>query len=183
MFDKDGKAIGYIGRGLYDKSFHNSWKLPKHHTLFNIHKAKRQGKTFVTEASFDAMRGWQATGIHGVATLGSHLGDGQAEQISRYFTHVINATDDDWKDLEFKSGCGRCRKRGNTVCLGHNAGYELGLEIVEKSDGPIVSWAHLDALKPYDGAKDFGDLTDEQIRYAVSNAISNYEMMRRTQPV
>lgn len=178
MFDKDGKPIGYVGRGLYDKSFHNSYKLPKQHSLWNIHKAKRAGTTVITESSFDAMRTWQATGVHAVATLGSSLGQGQAEQLSRYFTHIISAPDDD-KDLEFKSNCVRCRQRGHDICVGHNTGFELGLKIVERTEGPRVSWAHLDSLKRFDGNKDFGDLTDEQIRYAVDHAVSNYEIMRR----
>lgn len=178
MFDKDGKPVGYIGRGLYDKTFHNSYNLPKRHTLFNIHNSKRTDTTIVTEASFDTMRAWQATGIHGVATLGSYIGPGQAVQINRYFNNVILAPDDD-KKLEYKARCAKCRKRGQDVCVGHNTGFELGLEIVDHLDTARVSWAHMDSLKRYDGHKDFGDITDEDIRYAVKHAVSNYEIVRR----
>ena len=177
MFDQEGSPVGFIGRGIYDKVFKNSVKLPKRHTLFNVHRAKKSPTTFVTEASFDTMRGWQATGIHGVATLGSYIGQGQADQMDRYFSTVINATDDD-KKREYKKHCNRCRSRGESECIGHNTGFELGMTISE-TIGARTLWAHLDSLKRYDGGKDFGDLTDEQIKYSIDNAISNYEMLRR----
>lgn len=179
MFDADGNGVGFIGRGIYDKVFKNSVKLPRRHTLFNIHNAKKASATIVTEASFDAMRAWQATGTHAVAVLGSYLGEGQRRQMERYFSHLILATDDD-KTKDYKGHCARCRKRGESECVGHNTGYELGLEIVDGVGGARKTWAHLNSLKRYDGHKDFGDLTDEQIKYAVENAITNFEMIRRS---
>lgn len=178
MFDQDGKPIGFIGRGINQKVFKNSKKLPRKYTLFNIHNAKKSPRTITCEASFDAMRAWQATGIHAVATLGSYLGDAQADQISKYFDDNIIAVDDD-KEKDYKKHCRRCRRLGNDVCVGHNTGYELGLAIVDSTQGVRSTWAHLNSLKRFDGAKDFGDLTDDQIKYAVEHAISNYQMMRR----
>lgn len=178
MFDADGNGVGFIGRGIYDKTFKNSLKLPRRHTLFNIHNAKKTPATIVTEASFDAMRAWQATGTHAVAVLGSFLGDGQRRQMEKYFTSLVIATDDD-KSKNYKGHCNRCRRRGEQECIGHNAGYELGLEIVDNVDGVRKTWAHLNSLKRYDGHKDFGDLTDEQVKYAVEHALTNFEMMRR----
>lgn len=179
MFDQDGNPVGFIGRGLNKKVFKNSKKLPRKHTLFNVHNAKKASGTITTEASFDAMRAWQATGIHAIATLGSYLGDGQADQISKYFSRNVLAVDDD-KEKDYKAHCRRCRRNGHDDCQGHNTGYELGLSIVDSTPGVMSTWAHLNSLKRFDGAKDFGDLTDEQIKYAVDNAISNYQMMRKS---
>lgn len=178
MFDIDGNPIGAIGRGVTTKVFKNTKKLPKRHTLFNIHNAKKSPLAITTEASFDAMRAWQATGIHAVATLGSSLGEGQADQMIRYFSENVIATDDD-QELDYKQHCRRCRRAGLERCAGHNTGLELGKAIVEATPGVRSKWAHLNSLKRYDGNKDFGDLTDDQIRYAVDNAVTNYEMIRR----
>lgn len=178
MFDAQGDPIGCIGRGVGEKVFKNSVGLPKRATLFNIHNAKRKTHTVILEASFDAMRCWQATGIHAVATLGSYIGDGQADQLNKYFSSIVLAPDDD-QTMDYKQHCRRCRREGNEECMGHNTGFELGKEISSVTPGITVTWAHLNSLKRYDGMKDFGDMSDEEIQYAVENAISNYEMMRR----
>lgn len=179
MHDVSGNPIGLIGRSIESKQFKNSTGLPKKKTLWNIHRAKKKTRVVITEASFDAMSVWQATGIDAVATLGSSFSKMQAEQINKYFTHVVIMTDDDNK-LTFKPGCRECKANGYDSCFGHNTGYELGVSIAESCRGMSVSWAHLDSLKRYDGKKDANDLTMEQIAYAVENAVPHVEMSRRT---
>ena len=177
MHDYAGNPVGIIGRSLTDKTFRNSKNLPRRRTLWNLHRAKRSPKTVITEANFDSQRVWQATGIESVAVLGSHFSTLHAEQLNRYFTHIVIMTDDD-REKTFKDNCRKCREIGASECLGHNTGLELGQAIAEACRGLTVTWAHLDSLKRYDGMKDAGDMTDDQIKYAIDNAISNVEMTR-----
>lgn len=180
MHDVKGNPVGFIGRSISSKRFRNSDDLPKKRTLWNLHRAKRHEHAILCEASFDAMRVWQATGIEAMATLGSSFSPEQAVFLNKYFTKVTIFTDDDWDNLVFVKGgqCQRCRKAGHSECVGHNTGQELGMKIAENARGLQVTWAHLDSLKRYDGMKDAGDMTDEQIKYAVQNAISHAEMSR-----
>lgn len=177
MYDNMGEPVGVIGRAINSKRFRNSNDLPKSKTLWNIHNAKRSPKVVITEASFDAMRVWQATGIESVACLGSQFSAAHAAQIDKYFTHVVIMTDDDQK-LTTSGNCRRCKTNGHDECIGHNTGLELGHSIAEASRGLTVTWAHLDSLKRFDGMKDAGDMTDDQIRYSIDNAVSNIEINR-----
>lgn len=179
MHDIEGNPIGLIGRSIREKRFQNSDGLPKKRTLFNIHRAKRRAHGIITEASFDAIRVWQATGYDAVATLGSHFSPDQALQVNKYFTHLTIFTDDD-RDKTFNKSCRKCTQSGFGTCIGHNVGLELGMKIADSCRGLSVSWAHLDSLKRYDGNKDAGDLTDEQIAYAIENAIPHFDMVLRT---
>lgn len=177
MHDVQGNPVGLIGRSITNKRFRNSDDLPKSRTLWNIHRAKRSPRVAITEASFDAMRVWQATGIESVACLGSQFTAEHAEQVNKYFTHVVIFTDDDPEPTKKKS-CRKCRADGLAECKGHYTGLELGMKIAEATRGLSVTWAHMDSLKRYDGNKDAGDLTDEQIREAVDGGISHVEMSR-----
>lgn len=178
MHDIQANPIGLIGRTIEGKRFQNSKDLPKKRTLFNIHRAKRRAHGIITEASFDAIRIWQATGIDAVATLGSHFSPEQSLQVNKYFTHLTIFTDDD-QEKTFNKSCRKCKGKGMSTCIGHNTGLELGMKIAEDCRGLSVSWAHLDSLKRYDGNKDAGDLTDDQIAYAVDNAVPHFEMVQR----
>lgn len=177
MADAMANPVGFVGRSITSKRFRNSDDLPKSRTLWNMHRAKRNAKVVVTEASFDAMRVWQATGIEAVACLGSSLSQEHIIQLNKYFTHVVVMTDDDQK-LTYKPNCRVCKQAGRSDCSGHNTGLRLGLDIAAACKGPVVTWAHLDSLKRYDGMKDAGDMTDEQIKYSIDNAITNFEMQR-----
>lgn len=177
MHDHMGTPVGVVGRSISGKSFHNSKKLPRNRTLWNIHRAKRHAKTVITEATFDSMRVWQATGIESVAVLGSYFNAAHAAQLNKYFTHLVIMTDDDQK-LHVKGKCRSCREIGLDSCKGHNTGLELGRKIAAECRGLSITWAHMDSLKRFDGMKDAGDMTDEQIRYAIDNGISNVEMHR-----
>lgn len=177
MHNVMGDPIGLIGRSINSKRFKNSDDLPKKRSLWNIHRAKRNPQVVVTEASFDAMRVWQATGIESVACLGSSFSEHHATQLNKYFTHVVIMTDDDDK-LTHRPNCRTCKADGYRECRGHNTGLVLGQQVASAAKGLVVTWAHLDSLKRYDGMKDAGDMTDDQIRYAVNNSISNFEMQR-----
>lgn len=178
MYDIKASPVGIIARSISDKRFKNSVDLPKSRTLWNIHRAKRHPHLVICEASFDAMRVWQATGLDAVATLGSSLGTEQVVQINKYFTHVTIFTDDDWENPTVVNNCTVCRKAGHGSCVGHNTGLKLGQQIADAAKGLVVTWAHLDSLKRYDGHKDAGDLTDGEIQYAIEHAVSNVEMSR-----
>lgn len=179
MHDAMGNPVGVVGRSIVNKRFHNSKKLPRKETLWNLHRAKREPRVVITEATFDAMRVWQATGIEAVACLGSSFSEYHATQLKKYFTQVIIMTDDDQK-LTINANCRVCKNDGARECRGHNTGLKLGRQIAKAASGLSVSWAHLDSLKRYDGMKDAGDMTDDQIRYAIRHAISNFEMERMT---
>lgn len=177
MHDSAGSPVGLVGRTIEGKRFRNSDNLPRNRTLWNIHRAKRHAKTVVTESTFDSMRVWQATGIESVAVLGSYFNANHAAQLNKYFTHLVIMTDDD-QELNVKAKCRKCREEGYESCRGHNTGLELGQKIAAECRGLTVTWAHLDSLKRYDRMKDAGDMTDEQINYAIEHAISNVEMSR-----
>lgn len=182
MFSIDNVPVGFIGRAVYAKRFHNRKGLPRKETLFNIQNARKNETAVIVEASFDAMMIWQATGIHAVATLGSSLTDYHADQLNKYFTHIIIATDDDRDDLNYVPEGKRCRKcmtKGHDKCQGHDTGLELGMSIAEKCRGKRIEWAHADSLRRFGGAKDPGELSHKEIRYAIDNAISHFEMVRR----
>lgn len=180
MFTHDGTPIGFIGRSIFDKRFKNSPDLPKRLSLFNINNAKKSPTVAVTEASFDAMRFTQATGIPAVATLGSSLSANHAEQLNKYFTRILIATDDDPTPIVREGRCRKCMKdRGSDVCQGHYAGNELGLSIAEQVKGVKIEWLHMDDHQRYGGAKDVSDLTDEQIKEALTHSKSHFEMVMR----
>jgi DNA primase len=153
VHSSDGKCIGIVGRHILEKRFKNSPGLPKSKTVFNIHRAKKVSPTaIVTEASFDAMKLHQAGFPNGVATLGGHISNDSVSLLNKYFTRIIIMTDND------------------------EAGRDLGKAIVKKLKGKEVLWAVYDHNTIYpNGAKDVGDMTDEEIRHCIDNAIPDYE--------
>lgn len=175
MHSPDGQPIGVIGRSLQGKRFQNSVNLPKNKTAWNFHRAKREGDTvIVCEASFDAMRIHQAGYRNVVALLGGNFSEYQAAQLGRAFNHIVIMTDYDKK--QFHKECAKCKRAGVRLCLGHNPGEQLGGIIANKMKGKRISWAHCGGATRFpDGCKDAGDMNDTQIRYCISNAISNVE--------
>ena len=149
----DGIPIGIVGRSIEGKSFKNSTNLPKSKTLFNVHRAKRIGSNvIVVESSFDAIRVHQAGFPNVVATLGGFLSTEQHGILNRYFNRVIVMTDADL------------------------AGRELGLSIANRLKNKDLLWASHEYGKiyPHD-AKDAGDMTDEEIKNCIKNAVSDIE--------
>ena len=149
----DGIPIGVVGRSIEGKSFKNSTNLPKSKTLFNVHRAKRIGSNvIVVESSFDAIRVHQAGFPNVVATLGGFLSTEQHSILNRYFNRITVMTDADL------------------------AGRELGLSIANRLKNKDLLWASYEYGKiyPHD-AKDAGDMTDEEIKSCIKNAVSDIE--------
>lgn len=180
MHDIKGNPIGVIGRSIADKVFKNSKNLPKSVTAWNIHRAKYQGETvIVCESTFDAMRIHQAGYPNVVALLGGHASPEILEQLNRHFSRVIIMTDFDKK--MYKSKCRACvnvkfDSFEPVKCVGHRPGRDLGRAIARGMPNKKIMWAAFDdtCVFPH-GAKDAGDLTDEEIRQCLRNAVSNLE--------
>lgn len=178
MHDPKGMPIGVVGRSLYGaKRFRNSDALPVSHTLWNFHRAKKIGETVIlTEASFDAMRVHQAGYPNVVACLGGNFSPQHFEQLDRTFNTIILMTDFDEKEKYVYENCRKCAKRNIGYCLGHNPGRDLGHTVAEGLRGKRIMWAsHSHRVVYPNGAKDAGDLSDQDIRQCITNAVSNLE--------
>ena len=149
----DGMPVGLVGRSISDKRFKNSTNLPRSKTMFNIHRAKRVGDhVMVVESTFDAIRVHQAGFPNVVATLGGHISKENIALLNRYFNKVTIMTDADV------------------------AGRDLGLHIANKLRNKNILWAshNYGKIYPHD-AKDAGDMTDEEIKACIKNAVSDIE--------
>jgi len=153
LHSPDGIPVGIIGRSIEGKRFKNSPNLPRNKTMFNLHRAKREGGTIiVVESSFDAIRLWQAGYPNAVATLGGSLSEINLANLNKYSSRIIIMTDND------------------------KAGRALGYTIASKLKNKDVLWAYYNSTDVYpNGAKDVGDMNDEQIKQCIKNAISHYE--------
>jgi DNA primase len=121
--------------------------------MFNLHRAKREGGTIiVVESSFDAIRLWQAGFPNAVATLGGSISDTNINLLNKYSSTVIIMTDND------------------------GAGRILGKTIAGKLKNKNVLWAKYDhnTIYPH-SAKDVGDMTDEEIKQCIKNAVPHFE--------
>jgi DNA primase len=149
----NGVPVGLVGRSIAEKKFKNSTNLPKNKTLFNIHRAKRIGdQVIIVESSFDAIRIHQAGFPNVIATLGGHISTDNLNLLNRYFNKVIIMTDAD------------------------KAGRELGISISNKLKNKDILWASYSYGKiyPHD-AKDAGDMTENEIKLCINNAVSDIE--------
>jgi DNA primase len=184
MYSETGEPVGVIGRTIKDKRFRNSDKLPVRQTLWNIHRARRTGDTvIVCEASFDAMLISQAGYPNVVACLGGNFNDAHAHQLAKYFDKIIIFTDwDDSREHKYDRNGKRCRAcvdAGFMACKGHNPGRDIGQKIVDAMKGKKVLWASYGHKQVYArGVKDAGDMTSQEIRQCVKNAVSNLEYQR-----
>ncbi len=149
----DGIPIGLVGRSISDKRFKNSTNLPKNKTMFNIHRAKRiGGNAIIVESAFDAIRLHQAGFPNVVATLGGHISKENISSLNRYFNKIFIMTDSD------------------------EAGRKLGLNIADRLRNKEVLWASYEYGKIYPhGAKDAGDMSDNEIKQCINNAVSDIE--------
>lgn len=181
MHDPKGMPVGVVGRTLVgEKRFRNSDKLPTSKTLWNFHRAKKIGDSVIlTEASFDAMRVHQAGFENVVACLGGNFSPSHFEQLDRTFNTIILMTDFDQKEKYVYENCRKCARRNLRFCVGHNPGRDLGALVAEGLNRKRVLWASYEHRLVYpDGAKDAGDMTDDQIRQCVKNAVSKLEYSR-----
>ena len=153
LHSPDGIPVGIIGRSIEGKSFKNSPNLPRNKTMFNIHRAKREGGTIiVVESSFDAIRLWQAGFPNAVATLGGSISETNLNLLNKYSSTIIIMTDND------------------------QAGRALGTTIATKLNRKNILWARYSHESVYPHmAKDVGDLTDEEIKTCIKNAIPHFE--------
>lgn len=183
MHDPKGMPVGLIGRTIEGKRFKNSDNLPKSHTMFNLHRAKKYGATvIIVESSFDVMRVHQAGYPNVVALLGGSLSPHQIKQLNRYFDTIIIMTDFDKKKIEKPGTCKKCK---TYECAGHRPGRELGRKIADSLPNKRILWAAYDdecvfPYKPLEGyrdkpAKDPGDMNDDEIRQCLKNAVSHYQ--------
>lgn len=186
MYDINGSGVGFIGRGIERKDFRNSVDLPTGRTLWNIHNAKKHDTVIICEANFDAMRISQAGFPNVVACLGGNFSEDHAEQIERHASFVVIMTDNDDPNEHRVENCRRCEKDGYAVCRGHNPGRKLGEKIGNelRRRGLVVRWAahSEEELYPH-GAKDAGDMTDDEIRQCINNADSMFSYTRRMKDV
>ena len=153
LHSPDGILVGVIGRSIEGKRFKNSPNLPRNKTMFNLHRAKREGGTIIiVESSFDAIRLWQAGFPNAIATLGGSISDTNIQNLNKYASTIILMVDND------------------------GAGRALGKTIANKLKNKNVLWASYnhDVVYPH-GAKDVGDLTDEEIKICIKNAIPHFE--------
>lgn len=153
LHSPSGIPVGIIGRSIEGKRFKNSDNLPRSLTMFNLHRAKKTSSTIIVcESSFDAIRIHQSGYPNVVATLGGGISSSNIQNLNKYSSSIIIATDAD------------------------EAGRKLGMEIVGKLPNKNVSWASFgDGIIYPNDAKDVGDLTDKEIKQCIKNAISHFE--------
>jgi len=170
----DGVPVGLVGRGITEKSFKNSRNLPRSKTMFNLNRAKKASDTvIVCESAFDAIRIHQSGFPNVVATLGGFISKENIANLNRYFQTIIVMTDFDDKSKHVAPNCRKCYPE---VCNGHNPGRDLGMSIAGFLKNKSILWAMNDYTNVYPhGAKDAGDLTDEEIRHCIKNAMSHVE--------
>ena len=176
MHDPSGKIeVGAVRRSIKGKVFKNTPGLPTSKTLFNLHRAKREGDSCViVEASFSAMRLHQCGYPNAVATLMGYFNEDHASLLSKYFNTITIMTDFD--KLQYPKGCQKCKKEGLNLCKGHNPGEDLGMKIAELMGHKRVMWAHHGGATRFpEGIKDPDDMDDETIRHSIKNAITHFE--------
>jgi DNA primase len=146
-----GEPIGVNGRSIEGKRFKLTRSLERNSVLFNLHRARRQGGTaIVFESQFDVMKAHQSGFPNGICFFGSHISKEQAGSLQRNFDRVIIMTDAD------------------------EAGRKAGHNLSAMLRNTAVEWAIWDWGVIYpDGAKDAGDMTEEQIRHCINNAVSD----------
>lgn len=154
MCSPDGIPVGYVGRRIDAKIFANSPGLPKNKVPWNFHKAKLTGDSvIVVESTFDAMRIHQSGYPNVVAILGSTYSKYHADLMGKSFSTIIHfgdAADAAGKKLDEQMMTRLPHKR-HLWC----------------AQGPEERYFH--------GAKDATDLTDDEIRFLLRNAVSTME--------
>ena len=148
-----GIPVGLVGRSVEGKRFKNSTNLPRSQTMFNLHRARKTSSTIIVcESSFDAIKIHQAGFPNVVATLGGSLSKENIQNLNKYSSSIIIATDAD------------------------EAGRKLGREIAAKLKNKDILWAsYEDGVVYPHNAKDAGDLTEQEISQCIKNAVGNFE--------
>ena len=121
------------------------------------------------------MRIHQAGYPNVIAILGGHLSPTHYSLLLRYFSTIIIMTDFDKKESHIYVNCKKCKAKGAALCLGHNPGRDIGEALSVGLSSKKVMWASYDTEVVYpDDAKDAGELTDDQIRQCLRNAVNDY---------
>lgn len=186
-YDEKDRPVGLVGRSIEGKDFKNfgaednGTGFHKSKIIWNLNNARRYETVIICEATFDAMRIHQAGYPNVVALLGGSLSAAQKSLLNRYFTHAIIFTDNENDangQLTYHRRCAKCLRDGHDMCQGHAAGRELGLSIAEALPRVRTSWAAYDDKHVYaDNVKDASDMTDDQIRQCLRNAVSHFEYL------
>lgn len=186
-YDYKGNPIGLVGRSIVGKVFKNYGPLDggrgfyKSKMVWNLQKARRHETVIICESTFDAMRIHQAGYPNVVALLGGTLSQIQKSLLSRHFNSVIIFTDNENKDngeMTYHKHCTKCVRSGYEYCNGHAAGRELGMQVADQLSRLQVSWATYDDKDVYArNVKDASDMTDDEIRQCLRNAIQHYEYL------
>lgn len=145
------KLVGIIGRAVNEDrkpKYLYSDGLPKKGILFNLAYAKSYKSVIVVEGSLDALRVHQAGYPNVVAALGAHMTETQGELINRYFLDVIVFGDND------------------------DAGKALGATIAEVCASRNIFYAQYPP-----GRKDPGEMTHEEIAWAIENKRSELDVL------
>lgn len=149
--DEAFRLVGLIGRATdpnKQPKYLYSDNMPKRGILFNLCHAKTYKDVIIVEGSVDCMSVYQAGFPNVVAALGSSFSENQADLVNRHFVDVIIFADDD------------------------EAGRGLGRQIVDKCPRRNLYFAQYS-----NGKKDPGEMTTEEIRYAIENKRSHVEVM------
>jgi hypothetical protein len=157
----DGVVVGFQARNIDQKRFSFSSGIPMHETLFNLHDAKRHSdRVVIVEAPYDAMRIWQAGFPNVVAVCGGNLTKHQSALLNRHFNSIIIMADNDPRPIYSKRRCSKC----GGECQGHYPGIEFGEGISKSLPTKSIYWS-----QPIEGKKDACDMTDDEIRHALTN--------------
>lgn len=149
IHDKDGNPVGVNERSVEGKRFYLTPGVPRNKLLFNLHRARGKGGTIIVcESQFDAMRIHQAGFPNVVAQFGSHVSKEQVSYLVSFFDRLILMHDND------------------------DAGVSSANRLPALVRGLKVEWALYDWEERFpNGAKDAGDMTDEDIAKCIHNSV------------
>ncbi len=119
----------------------------------------------------DALKVHQAGYPNVVAILGGQVSEYKINLLNNYFDRVIIFTDNDILKVYDKCKARQCKDG----CIGHNPGRDAGKKIRDGFSREVL-WAVYSSttIYPHD-AKDPGDLTENEIKHCIDNAIPDYE--------
>lgn len=148
-------CVGVVGRSIQGKRFKNSTDLPRNKVLFNLHNARKESnRVIIVESGFDAMRIHQAGYPNVIAMLGSTVSQTHISLLNRNFTEAVLFTDNDEAGMKLRKTLSKNLSLGTL----HAA---IDCDIMYPDGDPAP--------------KDAGDLSIQQIKAMIDNAISSVE--------
>jgi DNA primase len=143
------KLMGWQEKGTVQRTFMNRPAgLQKSKTLFGV-SGQQEDVVVLVESPLDCPRILDATGIHAVASCGATVSEAQVKLL-RFSGKIVIALDNPAVDA--------AGKKASKEMLDWGRKYGLNLFFFNYGDS---------------GAKDPGDMTDEQIRWGIDNAVSS----------